>query len=107
VSVLDSSKANERTGCRMTFGLYSIFLKTVNCSDLKYGCNYYDYQDGTLVFISPGQVIDVENKVDLYQPMGHGLVFHPDLIKGISLAKSINEYSFFSFFQENRWTKSQ
>jgi len=29
--------------------------------------------------------------------MGHGLVFHPDLIRGTSLSKGINEYSFFSY----------
>ena len=81
----------------MTFGLYCIFLKDVKCGNLKYGCSYYDYQEGTLVFVSPGQVIDVENKVDYYQPIGHGLVFHPDLIKGTALAKNINEYSFFSY----------
>ncbi|MCD0487760.1 AraC family transcriptional regulator [Pedobacter sp. MC2016-14] len=97
VSIVDFSKANRRTGSRMTFGLYCIFLKEVHCGDLKYGCNYYDYEKGTLVFISPGQVIDVENKVDYYQPMGHGLVFHPDLIKGTPLAKLLNEYSFFSY----------
>ncbi len=97
VSVIDFSKAKERTGSRMTFGLYCIFLKEVHCGDLKYGCNYYDYDKGTLVFISPGQVIDVENKVDFYQPMGHGLVFHPDLIVGTSLAKSLDEYSFFIY----------
>ena len=97
VSIIDFSKAKERTGSRMTFGLYCIFLKEVRCGDLKYGCNYYDYEKGTLVFISPGQVVDVENKVDYYQPMGHALVFHPDLIKGTSLGKSINEYSFFSY----------
>jgi len=97
VSIVDFSKAKKRTGSRMTFGLYCIFLKEVNCGDLKYGCNYYDYQEGTLVFISPGQVIDVENKVDYYQPMGYGLVFHPDLIKGTSLAKGLNEYSFFNY----------
>lgn len=97
VSIIDFSKAKKRTGSRMTFGLYCIFLKEIHCGDLKYGCNYYDYQEGTLVFISPGQVIDVENKVDYYQPKGYGLVFHPDLIKGTPLAKSINEYSFFSY----------
>ncbi|HTN07016.1 helix-turn-helix transcriptional regulator [Agriterribacter sp.] len=97
VSIVDFSKAKERTGSRMTFGLYCIFLKDVKCGNLKYGCGYYDYQEGTLVFVSPGQVIDVENKVDYYQPMGHGLVFHPDLIKGTALAKSINEYSFFGY----------
>lgn len=97
VSIIDFSKANKRTGSRMTFGLYCIFLKEVHCGDLKYGCNYYDYDEGTLVFISPGQVIDVENKVDIYQPMGHALVFHPDLIKGTALAKTLDDYSFFSY----------
>ncbi|VXB90640.1 AraC family transcriptional regulator [Flavobacterium sp. 9R] len=97
VSIIDFSKAKERTGSKMNFGLYCVFLKQVNCGDLKYGRNYYDYQEGTLVFISPGQVIDVENKIDYYQPVGHGLVFHPDLIHGTSLAKSINEYNFFSY----------
>jgi len=97
VSVVDFSKAKKRTGSRMTFGLYCIFLKEVHCGDLKYGCNYYDYEAGTLVFIAPGQVIDVENKVDYYQPVGYGLVFHPDLIKGTPLAKSLNAYSFFSY----------
>ncbi|HEU4788646.1 MAG TPA: helix-turn-helix domain-containing protein [Flavobacterium sp.] len=97
VSIIDFSKAKERTGSKMNFELYCVFLKQVNCGDLKYGRNYYDYQEGTLVFISPGQVIDVENKIDFYQPMGHGLVFHPDLIRGTSLAKSIHDYNFFSY----------
>lgn len=97
VSVIDFSRAKPRTGSRMTFGLYAIFLKEVYCGDLKYGCNYYDYEQGTLVFISPGQVIDVENKVDYYQPVGHGLVFHPDLIIGTPLAKILNDYNFFGY----------
>lgn len=97
VSIIDFSKAKQRTGSRMNFGLYCVFLKEVQCGDIKYGRNYYDYQEGTLVFIAPGQVIDVENKVDYYQPTGHALVFHPDLISGTSLGKSIQEYHFFSY----------
>ncbi|SHN36961.1 AraC family transcriptional regulator [Chitinophaga sp. CF418] len=97
VSVLDFSKAKERTGSKMHFEIFCIFLKDVKCGDLKYGRQYYDYQAGTLVFISPGQVIDVENKVDYYQPMGHGLVFHPDMLLGTSLGKSIAEHNFFSY----------
>lgn len=97
VSVIDFSKAHKRTGSKMNFSLYCIFLKDVKCGDLKYGRATYDYQAGTLVFISPGQVLDVENKTDLYQPMGYGLVFHPDLIKGTILGKSITEYNFFSY----------
>lgn len=97
VGIIDFSKAHKRTGSKMNFGLYCIFLKDVKCGDLKYGRATYDYQEGTLVFVSPGQVLDVENKTDLYQPMGHGLVFHPDLLKGTSLSKSLAEYSFFSY----------
>jgi len=97
VSVIDFSKAEKRTGSKMNFGLYCIFLKDVKCGDLKYGRDYYDYQEGTLVFVSPGQVVDVENKTDIYQPIGHALVFHPDLLLGTSLGKSLKEYSFFSY----------
>lgn len=97
VSVIDFSKAHKRTGSKMYFNLYSIFLKDVKCGDLKYGRATYDYQEGTLVFVSPGQVVDVENKVDVYQPLGHGLVFHPDLIKGTPLAKGISDYGFFDY----------
>ena len=39
VSIVDFSKAKERTGSRMTFGLYCIFLKEVKCGNLKYGCS--------------------------------------------------------------------
>jgi AraC-like DNA-binding protein len=97
VSVIDFSKAKPRTGSKMNFGLYCIFLKDVKCGDLKYGKNYYDYQEGTLVFIAPGQVVDVENKIDYYQPMGFGLAFHPDLLHGTPLAKKMHEYNFFSY----------
>lgn len=102
VSVIDFSKANPRSwgsekNVRINYGLYCIFLKDVKCGDLKYGRNYYDYQEGTLVFVSPGQVMEIENDGQVYQPKGHALVFHPDLIYGTSLAKSIGEYNFFSY----------
>ncbi|GAO30679.1 helix-turn-helix domain-containing protein [Geofilum rubicundum] len=97
VSVIDFSKADVRTGKKMYFGLYCIFLKDVKCGDLIYGRNYYDYQKGTLVFVSPGQVVDVANKTEPYQPMGHGLVFHPDLLHGTTLGKTIKSYHFFNY----------
>jgi AraC-like DNA-binding protein len=97
VNVIDFSKAYRRKGHKMYFDLYCVFLKDVKCGDIKYGKQAYDYQEGTLVFVSPGQVIDVLNKTDEYQPMGHGLVFHPDLLLGTSLGSLMNEYSFFKY----------
>ena len=78
-------------------GCYGIFLKEVVCGDLKYGKEYYDYQKGTLVFMAPGQVFTVENDGELYQPKGHALVFHPDLLHGTSLSARMPEFSFFGY----------
>jgi AraC-like DNA-binding protein len=77
--------------------LYCIFLKDFKGCDLKYGRNYYDYQEGTLVFVAPGQMMVVETDGQVYQPKGYALVFHPDLIRGTSLGRIIHEYNFFSY----------
>lgn len=98
VSVLDYSKAHPRRPSKMNFNIYCIVLKEVKCGDLKYGRHYYDYQQGTLAFISPGQVIEVENSGELYQPLGHALAFHPDLIRGTSVADSfLARHNFFGY----------
>ena len=97
VSVIDFSKAAPRAGSRMYFGFYAIFLKDVICGDLVYGRNTYDYQEGTLVFLAPGQVAGVNSNGEMYQPKGHGLVFHPDLIHGTSLGRHIQDYTFFGY----------
>jgi AraC-like DNA-binding protein len=50
-----------------------------------------------LVFISPGQVIEVDDFGNNFQPRGHALLFHHDLIHGTSLGRHIYDYSFFSY----------
>ena len=97
VSVVDLSKAAPRTGSRMYFGFYTVFLKDVKCGDLMYGRATYDYQEGTLVFLAPGQVAGMNSNGDIYQPKGYALVFSPDLIHGTTLGKHIQDYSFFSY----------
>lgn len=97
VSVVDLSKADPRSGSSMYFGFYTIFLKDVKCGDLVYGRATYDYQEGTLVFLAPGQVAGINSNGEIYQPKGYALVFHADLIHGTSLGRHIKEYSFFSY----------
>ncbi|MGC4104704.1 helix-turn-helix domain-containing protein [Ferruginibacter sp.] len=97
VSVIDLGKANKRQQHKMNFGIYCVILKDVVCGDLKYGKNYYDYQEGTLVFFAPGQVVELEGSNDFYQPKGFALAFHPDAIHGTSLGKTIQDMSFFSY----------
>ena len=97
VSVVDLSKADPRQGSRMYFGFYAVLLKDVKCGDLVYGRQTYDYQEGTLVFLAPGQVAGLNSNGEIYQPKGYALIFHPDLIHGTSLGKHIQDYSFFSY----------
>jgi len=96
VSVVDMSKATPTQSLRIHFGFYCVFLKEVNCGDLKYGCNYYDYQEGTLVFVAPGQIVGVNSK-EVVRSKGWALLFHPDLIRGTSLGHNMKDYSFFSY----------
>ena len=102
VTVVDFSKANIRDwgdadSIRFQYGLYSIILKDVKCGDIGYGKNTYDYQDGTIVFFAPGQVAEVPNLKIPYQPQGHGLIFHPDLLLGTTLGRTISHYKFFHY----------
>ena len=97
ISVLDLSKAKPNKIWHMRMGIYAISLKGTAVGDLRYGKGYYDFQEGTLVFFSPGQVLHIESDEEWHQPRGVMLVFHPDLIRGTSLAKHFNDYSFFSY----------
>lgn len=96
VSVVDLSKAVPRQLRRMSYGFYVVFLKEIKCGDLKYGIRNYDYEEGTLVFLAPGQVIGSHGE-DFYQPQGLALVFHADFIHGTPLGRHMNDYSFFSY----------
>ena len=98
VTVVDFSKSYHKGDFPdgHSFGYYTVFLKDQKCGDLKYGRNYYDYQEGTLVFVAPDQVIRIENRLP-HQPKGWALMFHSDLIRGTALGKAIKEYTFFSY----------
>lgn len=98
VTVIDYSKANHvgEYPEGHSFGYYTVFLKEQKCSDMKYGRNYYDYQEGTLVFLAPDQIVRIENRLP-HTPKGWALMFHPDLLRGTALGRAMKEYSFFSY----------
>ncbi len=97
VSVIDLSEAQPIRHMLLTADFYMIFLKEVKCGDLRYGRSYYDYQEGTLVCVAPGQVVGTEDNGEVFQPKGWALLFHPDLTRGTSLGRHMREYSFFSY----------
>lgn len=96
VSVVHLDKADPRKPRRLRYNFYTIFLKKIKCGDLRYGLSKYDYDEGTLIFLAPGQIIG-QYREEYYQPQGLALVFHPDLISGTPLGQHIHDYHFFSY----------
>lgn len=97
VSVVDLTQARPMPAQTFHFGVYAIYLKELKCGDLRYGRSMYDYQEGTLLFIAPGQIIGVQPGAVTYEPKGWALLFHPEFIKGTPLGRLIRDYSFFSY----------
>ncbi len=82
---------------KSTLGFYTVSLKEGKGTGLKYGRNYYDFDEGTLVFFAPGQVLEVEEQIEEFIPTGRAVQFHPDFIHNTSLGQNIYKYTFFSY----------
>lgn len=98
VSIIDLTKATKSVNhIQMNYGLYALFLKQTQNCNIKYGRTSYDYEEGTIVCFAPGQTVGVDTTKDEVAPQVYGIVFHPDLIRGTSVGKSIKNYTFFSY----------
>jgi AraC-like DNA-binding protein len=73
---------------------YAIVCKSFE-GTLKYGRSTYDFQEGSLIFTLPGQIMSSSPNMKITE--GWALYFHPDLLYGTDLAKRIKEYSFFHY----------
>lgn len=61
VSVIEGSKGKPLRFGKKLYNIYAILLKDANCGNLKYGKSIYDYQQGTMLFLAPGQVMGSED----------------------------------------------
>jgi AraC-like DNA-binding protein len=82
---------------KMTSDLYLLGMKGNVKGTFKYGRNSYDYEEGTLAFIAPNQVVQFDNADAEIDRNGWNILFHPDLIRKSELGKTIKEYSFFDY----------
>jgi AraC-like DNA-binding protein len=87
--------ANE-TGLVKDF--YSIALKRNFNARIKYGQQEYDFDEGTMFFMSPGQVLRIEvGKDSLQNQSGWMLLIHSDFLWNTPLAKTIKQYEYFGY----------
>lgn len=100
ITVVDLTKARQMANhVRMNYGVYALFIKHGISCKLRYGRQNYDYQKGTVVSFAPGQLVQVDIEDEEMSQDVSGLIFHPDLIYGTSLADKMSKYSFFSYEQ--------
>lgn len=97
VAFIDFKKVKVLKHKKKCYGFYGIYLKGKIHGPLTYGRSKYDYQEGTLVFVAPGQVAGIDDGGETTDPEGYALLFHPDLLHGTSLARKMKEYTFFSY----------
>jgi AraC family transcriptional activator of pobA len=90
---IQEPRADFSQGLSMDF--YLIAIKKDVKGKIRYGQNYYDFDEGVLSFIAPGQICYAEENSGPYK--GCMLMIHPDFFHGYSLAKDIKNFSFFSY----------
>jgi len=83
---------------KLTSDLYLLSMKgKMKGTTFQYGRNSYDFDDGTLVFISPNQVASFADPIEELDDSGWTILFHPDLIRKSELGKTIKKHSFFTY----------
>jgi AraC family transcriptional regulator, transcriptional activator of pobA len=92
----DTKMIDHEQNERLIFNFYNISIKRSFQGQMKYGKSYYDFDEGTMSFISPNQVISIDEDENRNKD-GWSLLFHPDLIRNYPLGKSIRNYGFFSY----------
>jgi len=88
----------ERIGASVIFDFYSISVKRSLNFKMVYGQEPYDFDEGILFFLAPGQVFRVEVE-EFADPEHSGwlLLLHPDFLANTALAKRIRQYDYFSY----------
>lgn len=80
----------------VALNFYNISIKRSFQGQFKYGKTWYDFDEGTMSFTAPNQIISIDNESDRNKD-GWSLLFHPDLIRPYPLGKTIKNYGFFSY----------
>ena len=96
VKVDDFLYSEETRNVKVIMDFYSISVKR-NCGKIRYGQQKYDFNEGVMYFIAPGQVFSVEHNPDEPKQTGWMILIHPDFLWNTPLAKTIKQYEYFGY----------
>ena len=98
ISVVDYSLIKDKDIDSWILDFYSISMKRTTNAKIKYGQQDYDFNEGVLFFMAPGQVFSIlRNNEVTPQHTGWILLIHPDFLWDTSLAKTIKKYEYFNY----------
>ncbi len=101
ISLVDYSaigNADGNNSISIVFDFYSISVKRDLMGKLLYGQQSYDFDEGIMYFLAPGQVLRVESTEGAtVEPSGWLLLIHPDFLGNTHLSKSISRHDFFGY----------
>jgi len=101
ISIIDYSTIrhnSESTELSWIQDFYSISIKRTSNARIKYGQQEYDFDEGFMFFMAPGQVFSVTiDPNSSTEHTGWILLIHPDFLWGTSLAKTIKQYEYFDY----------
>lgn len=97
VCVVDYAAVSPVRSSLNDYSVYGIFFHDEAELELAYGRGKYDYKQGTVICVAPGQIGGKEDDGREIELTGWALLFHPDLLHGFPLEKNIKDYSFFDY----------
>ena len=94
ISVVDVAQFKNHSDIQaVIFDFYVVSLKR-GCDNLLYGQQKYDFDEGLMAFLSPGQILRGEANGVPSNLEGWMLFIHPDFLWNTSLTKKIKQYGF-------------
>lgn len=97
VSLVDNTKMivnKELLNRSFHLNFYKISYKFSEHGKMGYGQGYYDFNEGGMMFTSPGQILSTDADAEY---CGYSLLVHPDFIRSYPLTKNIKKFGFFSY----------
>lgn len=92
----DDVQLNDNEPPSIVCNFYTIVIKRHPEAKLKYGQQVYDFDEGIMMFLAPGQVFGIESTGNK-KPSGWLLLIHPDFLWKTNLASSIGKYEYFQY----------